>query len=69
MNIPTLVLMTEYGAYIWEGSALEFCRANHLGRDDVADMCATLRGQPNMPPEPWTIGGGAAPLMYVLLSE
>jgi|GEM_PF-3665061 len=62
MHFATLTLRHADGTTLWTGSALEFVRANDLDRDDVADMCDTLRYEQ---PAQWFVGGGAQPLMYV----
>jgi len=67
MKIATLAVMNDDGHQVWTGSALDFVRANQLSRDEVTEMCATLRGVPGMPPEPCIMGGGAAATSYVLL--
>lgn len=69
MQIATLCVMDEAGHPVWDGSALEFIRANELNREQVAEMVAVLRGEPGMPPEPYTVGGGAAALFYVSLVD
>lgn len=69
MHIATLSVLDDAGAEVWTGSALEFIRANDMTRDDVAEMVATLRGVPGEPPQPYTVGGGAAALFHVHLVE
>jgi len=64
-----LTVLDDAGHPVWEGSALEFARANEMTRDDVAEMVACLRGVPGEPPEPYVVGGGAAQLFYVHLAD
>ena len=69
MNIATLSVLDDAGYVWWTGSALEFIRANRMTRDEVTEMVATLRGVPGEPPQPYTVGGGAAAELHVLLVE
>lgn len=69
MHIATLSVLDDAGYAWWTGSALDFIRANRMTRDEVAEMVSTLRGVPGKPPQPYTVGGGAAPALYVHLVE
>lgn len=69
MRFATVSVLDAEGAPVWDGSAREFIRANSMTRDQVAEMVAVLRGEPGMPPEPYMVGGGAAPLFTVCLVE
>lgn len=69
MRFATVSVLDAEGAPVWDGSALEFIRANSMTREQAAEMVAVLRGEPGMPPEPYMVGGGAAPLFTVCLVE
>lgn len=69
MRFATLCVLDDTGGQVWSGSAMSFIRNNAMDRFQVMEMAACLRGVPGMPPEPYVMGGGAAPLAYVSLVE